>query len=137
MITKSYQTLLILLGLSLCTLAACSRAADEYSSADSGEATSGEALFKQNGCIACHTLEPGVTGVGPSLVGVATIRVETLRNSGYTGDAETVETYIRESIINPRVYIVDGYASVMPKTYGASLSEEELVTLVAYVLRLE
>lgn len=70
-------------------------------------------------------------------MGVATTRAKILQDPVYTGDAGTVEAYIRESIIDPRVYIVDGYASVMPETYRASLSEEELTTLISYVLTLE
>jgi len=55
----------------------------------------------------------------------------------YTGNAATVEAYIRESILEPEAYTVEGYSPLMPKTYAASLDEEELAALVDYLLTLK
>ncbi len=42
------------------------------------------------------------------------------------------ETYLRESILNPRAKIVEGYEPAMPSFEG-QLSEEQIVALIAYI----
>jgi cytochrome c oxidase subunit 2 len=42
------------------------------------------------------------------------------------------ENFIRESIINPRAKVVQGYQPVMP-TFQGQVSEEGLLQLIAYV----
>ena len=39
--------------------------------AEKGDAKLGERLFQRQGCVACHTVEPGQTPRGPSLLGIA------------------------------------------------------------------
>ena len=104
-----------------------------------GNAANGEALFKQTtigsasapGCITCHSLEPDVVLVGPSQAGLE-VRAET-RVAG-----QSAEDYIRNSIVNPNDYIVDGFtADVMYQNYGAELTEKEINDIVAYTLTLK
>jgi cytochrome c oxidase subunit 2 len=42
------------------------------------------------------------------------------------------ETYIRESILNPRAKVVAGYPPIMPAFQG-QISEEGLLQLIAYI----
>ena len=42
------------------------------------------------------------------------------------------ERYIRESILNPRAQIVEGYPPIMPPFEG-QISEEGLLQIIAYI----
>lgn len=81
-------------------------------------------------CDVCHSTRPGDDGVGPSLAGVgerAATRVEGL-------DAEA---YLRESILDPDAYIVEGFrAGQMLDIYDERLSAEQLDALIEYLLSL-
>jgi len=88
----------------------------------SGSAPSGAALFKQNGCISCHTLAAaGATGkVGPDLDQLP---------------AEAQRAFVRESIVDPNAYIESGFPkNVMPQTFGSTLSKAQLDALVQYLI---
>jgi len=100
-------------------------------------AMSGEELFAQKvigteaGCSTCHSLEAGVIVVGPSMAGIGTAAAT--RVSG-----ENAEEYLRQSILEPDVYVVEGFpAGTMPKVWGDVLTEEQIDQLVAYLLTLE
>jgi cytochrome c551/c552 len=125
-------------------LAACG--AGGGGAAPSGDATQGKALFEQTtigpnsapGCVTCHSLEPDVKLVGPSLAHVATEAAEIIKSSNYTGSAKTVEEYLHESIVNPNAYVVEGFPSgVMYQNYGQDLSEQQIDGLVAFLLTLK
>ena len=83
------------------------------------------------GCGVCHSTRPGDDGVGPSLAGVATrasTRVEGL-------DAAA---YLEQSIVDPDAFIVDGYrAGQMLPVYGERLSEQQIASLIDYLLTLD
>lgn len=99
----------------------------------STDAGAGEELFSssKSGCSVCHSVEPGIQLVGPSLAGVAT-RAET-RVPGLTA-----EEYLRESIVDPDSYVVEGYpAGQMLDNFAETLSSEEIDSLVAFLLTLE
>ena len=124
-------------------LAACGGTASGKNSSgrssDNTVPTGPAGLFAEKGCIACHS---AVTGedraeLGPTLVGIAARSAETIQSGDYSGEAETVEEYIRESIIEPQVYLVPEYEPLMPQTYESTLNEAELTSLVDYVLTLE
>jgi mono/diheme cytochrome c family protein len=94
-----------------------------------GDAASGESLFwGEAACYACHSLEPGETGAGPSLAGVA----------GRTATARpdmTAEAYILESIIDPDAHIAAGFNSgIMPPNFGQRLSPQQLADLAAFLM---
>ncbi len=86
----------------------------------------GEKLFGQLGCSTCH--KPDGTGRCPSLLNVYGHPVQL--EGGGTVMAD--ENYIRESIVNPRAKVVQGYEPVMPAFQG-QVSEEGLLQLIAYV----
>jgi len=46
------------------------------------------------------------------------------------------EAYVRESIVNPAARVVAGYQPVMP-TFRGTVSEEELLQLIAYIKSLK
>lgn len=103
-----------------------------------GDVAAGEELFRQlvigeyiPGCVNCHSVEPGVVLVGPSLAGIGVAAATRV-----TG--KSAEDYLRESIINPNAYIAEGFpAGYMYVDYAADLSEEQVNNLVAYMLTLE
>ncbi len=86
----------------------------------------GERVFQQQGCLSCHSGQPGA--VGPAVAGIFGQEVEF--EDGSTAIVD--ESYLRESILNPQAKIVAGYAPVMP-TYENILSEDQLLQLVAYI----
>ena len=90
-------------------------------------AVAGAAVFKNNGCGACHTLAAaGASGkVGPDLDKLA----------AYAKQAkQPLASFIRESIVSPNAYIQPGYPkNVMPQTFGTSLSKPQLDALVKYL----
>jgi ferredoxin len=82
-------------------------------------------------CRICHSLEPDENLVGPSFAGIAT-RAEN-RVPGLTA-----EEYIRQSIIDPDAFVVEGYPSgLMIPTLSENLSDEQVDDLVAFLLTLE
>lgn len=82
------------------------------------------------GCQVCHSAEPGDNGVGPTLYGVAS-------RAGDRVEGLTAELYLRQSILLPDQYIVDGWPSgQMLPIYLDRLSEQELDALVTYLLTL-
>ncbi len=101
----------------------------------------GEALFKRSppACFSCHSTQPGVQTVGPSLAGVAARAAALVGTPGYTGPARTPADYIRESILQPSAYLVPGATfsaagqSIMPAIYQDMLQPADVDHLVAYL----
>jgi mono/diheme cytochrome c family protein len=97
----------------------------------------GRIVFNQLGCPACHTIEGVSTGpIGPELTHVAT-------NAATRVEGMTAEEYIRESILDPAAFISPDCPTgpcteptVMPLTFGESLTDEQLDALVLYLLSL-
>ena len=92
----------------------------------------GQAVFVQAGCNACHTISGLSTGnIGPVLDGLAS-------QAGDTVSGLTAEEYIRQSIVEPSAYVVEGFADgLMPQTFGTTLTEEQINDLVAFLLTLQ
>mgnify|MGYP001186287459 CR=1 FL=1 len=87
----------------------------------------GRDLFETKlGCASCH--QNTDQGRGPSLNGV--FGKEQRLTNGQTVVAD--EEYIRNSILNPQGQIVEGYQPIMP-TFKGQVTEEQLVSLVAYI----
>lgn len=111
-----------------------------------GDAGRGATLFQQTligvknapGCINCHSLTPGAVLVGPALAGVGTRAATVIKRAGYTGQAKNAPDYLRESIVNPKAYVEEGFQpDAMRATYGQDLSAQEVEDLVAYLLTLK
>jgi cytochrome c553 len=132
-------TLLVLLGV-LVSLVACGGEAVPESSpsgGDGGDAKAGEVLYAQQligtqaGCVTCHSLEPDVVMVGPSLSRVGS-------EAGSRVSGLSAEGYLRQSILEPNAHIAEGFAAgIMPESLAGELSEEQVSDLVAYMLTLK
>jgi len=90
----------------------------------------GEALFQNFGCMTCHMA--GDASRGPDLYGLYGSEVRLTTGRTLIADEE----YIRESILQPAVKIVEGYAPLMPSFQG-QLDDDDLASLVAYIKSLE
>lgn len=81
-------------------------------------------------CGVCHSVEPNDDGVGPSLSGVAD-------RAGDRVPGSDAEAYLRESVLDPDAYVVEGYRSgQMLDIYEDRLSDEQIDALVEYLLSL-
>jgi cytochrome c oxidase subunit 2 len=89
-------------------------------------AESGAKLFEQLACNTCHKSDN--TGRGPALEGVYGKPVQLA--GGQKIDAD--ESYLRESITNPKAKVVAGYEAIMP-TFQGQVTEEQLLQLLAYI----
>ncbi len=92
-------------------------------------ATRGRALFLGKGCGGCHILSDAKTGasVGPQL--------NDMRNAAKL-KGDSLRGYVRGAILDPDADIVAGFdRGLMPSDYGERLSEEEVETLVDYLLQ--
>lgn len=88
----------------------------------------GKQAFAANGCGGCHTLKAAGSGgnIGPDL-------------DNLPADAKTagqvLDAYVRESIVKPNAFVVSGFQpSVMPGTFGQTLTALQLNGLIAYLL---
>lgn len=94
------------------------------SSPDSGVA--GAAVFKNNQCGACHTLQAAGASAttGPDLDKLPALA---------QGAGKPLEDFVRESIVDPNKVVAKGYpASVMPATFS-QLPKDQLDALVSYL----
>ena len=88
----------------------------------------GAAVFKNNGCGACHTLTAAGSSatVGPNLDKLPTYA----QTAG-----KALPGFVRQSIVDPNAYIAPGYPkNVMPQIFGQSLSKQQLDALVQYLI---
>ena len=133
-----HKSVVIGIAVAALTLAACGGGS---SSGGAGDAARGEALFKQStigtasapGCSTCHSLD-GSPLVGPSQQGVVGRAEAAIASADYKGTAETVDEYLKESIVSPDVFVEEGYtAGVMYQNFGKELSDQEVADLVAFL----
>ncbi len=103
----------------------------------SGDPATGRGLFFESSlgasasCHICHALEPGIDKVGPSLAGIGTRAAE--RVPGMSAEA-----YLRESIVDPEAYIVEGFPpGLMLPDLGEKLSDEQIENLIAFLLTMK
>ncbi|MBO37473.1 MAG: hypothetical protein CL612_06570, partial [Anaerolineaceae bacterium] len=56
----------------------------------------------------------------------------------YTGAATTTEQYLRESIVRTNDYVIEGYEpGIMVATYGETLTAQNLVDIISYLMTLK
>ena len=95
----------------------------------------GEKLFAAQGCPACHSLKEGDKIIGPSLYHIGQTAANRIKEAGYRGKAKTAEEYLRESIVEPNVYIVPGFAAgIMLQDFGKKLNAQEVDDMVAWLM---
>lgn len=115
--------------LSVLSLAACSSGSppSDGGSSEGADLFSSAVLGGQSGCVTCHSLEPDLIVVGPSLSGVGE-RAETRVS------AQSARACLRTSIVDPDAYVVDGFdGGRMPSNWAEVLTETEIDALVDFL----
>jgi nitric oxide reductase subunit C len=132
---KKKLSLIVMLVFALSIILSACGGGDSGGSDDS--AAAGKVLFAQTvigaqaGCITCHSLDTGVVIVGPSMAGIAS-------RAGSTVSGQSAEEYLRDSILHPDAYLVEGFpAGTMPQVWGDELTNEQVDQLVAYLLTIK
>ncbi|MFQ5407669.1 MAG: c-type cytochrome [Anaerolineales bacterium] len=103
-----------------------------------GDVANGQALTESLGCIGCHvtaTVGPAwMADSHPSGAGIGARAAEIISIAEYAGEATNAAEYLRESIVSPSAYIVEGFPDgVMPAIYADSLSIQDAADIVAYL----
>lgn len=129
-----YKVLMIILLDVIGLLTACNEAA--ISPQEVGDLEHGRVLFENGGshemykptyiCANCHSLD-GSDGDGPSLQGIS-------QRAGSRVSELSAEAYIRQSILDPDAYVIEGYNHKMGRIFSVLLSEKEVDDLVAFLL---
>ena len=89
--------------------------------------TGGEILMTE--CAHCHSLDGSIVreiSPAPSLQGI-------VKRAGQRVEGLGAVEYLRQSITDPRAYVVDGFKDSMG-TYKYKLSEEDVNNLIAFLL---
>jgi cytochrome c len=82
-------------------------------------------------CARCHGTSGETVIVGPSLVGIAS-------QGGSRIEGMDAPAYIRDSILNPNAYTVEGFPEgIMPLDMKDQMSPDDLDAVVAYLLTLK
>lgn len=87
----------------------------------------GADLYRTKACVTCHSLDKSPQE-GPSFLGRYGTEVLMSDGSRVTID----ENYLRESILEPRAKLANGFQPVMP-TYQGILKQRQVDALVAYI----
>jgi mono/diheme cytochrome c family protein len=99
----------------------------QFSGKDAGSAT------YQIYCAPCHTLD-GSQRIGPSFRGLAGSTRHALDPMGARHAIAVDADYLRQSIVEPGAFVVEGYQNVMPPM-GGLLRESQIDALVNYLLK--
>jgi len=89
----------------------------------------GKTVAQEKGCLACHSLD-GSKGIGPTFKGLAGSQVKVTKDGKHitvTADAP----YLKESIREPGVSIVEGFQPIMPPF--TDLSDAEMDALLKWL----
>ena len=86
----------------------------------------GRQIAEDQGCLGCHSLD-GSPSVGPTWKGLFG-KTETLVDGS---TVQVDEDYLKQSIVDPNVSVVEGYSPIMP---AYELSEEELKALIDFTI---
>lgn len=88
-------------------------------------------------CGLCHASKAaGTEGIfGPSHDDLVTVAQERISSPDYTGTAQTVAAYLRESTLEPERYVVPGFELSRHRMPAFThMSEEELDSLIYFLL---
>jgi hypothetical protein len=93
----------------------------------------GGAVIDQAGCVYCHSIDgseqtDNVLRLAPSFLGIS-------KQAGDRVPGMSAEEYLRESIISPSNFIVEGYEDQM-HSFRYELNESDLNSLIAFLITL-
>lgn len=111
---------------------------DPAGTIDSERLELGKEVYRHQACGVCHVLASvGTLGVfGPPHDDLATIAAERIHEERYKGTATTAEEYIRESIVVPQAFFVEGYQITrFPMPVFSNLSEQQVDALVYLLMQ--
>jgi mono/diheme cytochrome c family protein len=111
------------------TLTADTYASEVAALLETGDAAVGEALVTRYGCVSCHTGAGAENKLAPAFEGVG-MRAETRR------PPLTAAAYIYESIVHPTAFELEGFSGSMPVIYDSLIPDEDLGSIIAYLLTL-
>ena len=94
-----------------------------------GELTRGRQVFAEH-CAACHSVNPELVIVGPSLAGIAS-------RAGSSEPGLDAREYVRISVLDPRASITEGFDDLMPPDFGQKIVESDLEALISFLMTLE
>ena len=90
----------------------------------------GDVLYKRFGCITCHSID-GTPGNGPTLKGLFG-KKDRKFSDGTTLPNPVDDNYLRESILEPKAKIAEGFEPLMP-TFTSTINQEELDALIDFI----
>lgn len=102
----------------------------------SADAANGQRLFNTFqpaagiACSTCHRVDSEERLVGPGLLNVGTRAATRVKG-------QSAIAYLHDSIVNPSAYVVEGYADIMPKTWGKVFTEAQIDDIISYLLTLK
>jgi len=91
-------------------------------------------LIQNNGCTGCHSID-GSKIVGPSFKNLYESKGKVLRDGNLIEVLKDKE-YLKQSILNPKIDVVEGYPNIMPAFEGV-LKEEEVEAISEYIKTLK
>jgi nitric oxide reductase subunit C len=94
-------------------------------------------VYRKQYCGACHELSAvGSRGTfGPVHDSVGAAAAARIQDPGYSGRATTAAGYLRESIIDPKAFVIPGYEMAsQPMPVYDYLSDQEIMALVQMLL---
>ena len=68
--------------------------------------------------------------VGPSFAGIATRAAKRVPGM-------SAEEYIRQSILDPNAFVVDGFSNVQTMNFGNQLDDAQINDLIAFLMTME
>jgi mono/diheme cytochrome c family protein len=91
--------------------------------------TRGLLVYNERGCGGCHTIDGVSAGiVGPNLSQVGSV-------AGTRKPDLAAEDYLRESILDPNAFLVEGFQpNIMPQNFNELIAPEQLDDLIAFLL---
>ena len=100
------------------------------------------AAFQKGGCGACHSI-PGIPSavgmIGPDLSKMNEVAGARVADATYTGKATNTDEYIRESILDPNLFVAPTCPTgacppnVMPAALADTLATDEINSIVKYL----
>lgn len=99
---------------------------------DKNDTPQGLSVLKNNGCIACHSLD-GTRLVGPSFADLYGNERTVVTQAGDEITLTADDKYLKDAVYQPNKEVVMGYAKGLMQSYEDKISEEELAQISEYL----